>query len=53
MNLEIVFLDHGVGPNACHQLAFSDKFPGPLDQRDQDVQRPAAEAYRHVALQQQ
>ena len=43
MNAEIGFLHRHMRPNARYQLLLSDDFSGPLDQRDQRVERAATE----------
>src|SRR5258708_13540898 len=53
LHLEIAFLDEDVGPDPGHQLALADQVAGPLDQRHQNVERPAAETKRPVPLQEE
>src|SRR5712671_2365032 len=43
MDFEIAFFDHRIGPNAGHELALCDQLARTLDQRDQNLQSPAAE----------
>src|SRR3954453_1005968 len=50
---EVALLDEGVGPDAGDKLVLADDLARPLDQGDQDVQRPAAERHRLVALEQE
>lgn len=53
MDLEIAFLDKSVGPKPGHQLALADQLAGALNQREQDVQRAAAETKGFAGLQQE
>src|SRR5271170_5790123 len=49
LQAQIAFLDRHIRPCARDQLLVSDDFPGPLRERDQDVERAGAERYRLVS----
>jgi hypothetical protein len=53
MDFEIPLLDNSVWPDKGHKLVLSNQLARALHQRDQDIQSPAAEAYRPIAFQQQ
>ena len=53
MNPECVFVNESAGPDQRYQLVFADKFPWALNQRYQNLKRPAAEPNRRLAFQQQ
>jgi hypothetical protein len=52
VHLEIGLLDERARPDAREEILLADNLVGALDQRDQDVERPAAEPKGRVALQQ-
>ena len=53
MDAEVAFLDEGVGPDLPDQLVLDDQFAPRLDQRDQEIERPAAKPDRPVILKEQ
>src|SRR5260370_31769501 len=53
LHLQICFFDDGFRPGSGHQLFLADNLAGTLDQSGQDIEGPAAEPYRCVALNKQ
>jgi hypothetical protein len=47
-----VFFDEGFGPHPRNQLVLADDFPCAIRERDQDIERPAAQPNRSVVLEQ-
>ena len=50
---QIRLLDHGSGPHDAHEFALADQLARAFYKRDQDIQSPAAEAYRFIAFEEQ
>jgi hypothetical protein len=53
MNPQSRFVDDRIGPGAGDDLGLADRFAGAFDQRNEDIQRAAAEAQRLPVLEQQ
>ena len=43
LNLEVVLLDHAVGPDPTHELVLAEDRPAPVDQGQEGVERASAE----------
>ena len=53
VDFEVALLDKGAGPDAGHEVVLADEFAGMLHERDQNIERPAAETDRIVAFKHQ
>ena len=52
MNPQRALINDRIGPGARYQLILADRLAGAFNQRDENVQRPAAEAQRLSVLEQ-